>query len=87
MPKYSLGLVKALLAAMSTLLLTPFDLLAWTNGELLIWMDADRGHALEATAKKFEDDYGLKVTIQTPEKITDSFPVAAQMAKGPDIVI
>ena len=78
------GLLLALLA----LFLIPVDLFAWTNGELLIWMDADRGQALMASAaKKFENDFGLKVTIEAPEKITDSFPIAAQMAKGPDIVI
>src|ERR1700693_2331868 len=70
------------------LFLIPVDLFAWTNGELLIWMDADRGQALKAiAAKKFENDFVLKVTIEAPEKITDSFPIAAQMAKGPDIVI
>jgi maltose/maltodextrin transport system substrate-binding protein len=69
------------------LFLIPVDLFAWTNGELLIWMDADRGHALEAIGKKFENDFGLKVTVEAPEKITESFPIAAQMAKGPDIVI
>ena len=79
--------MKGLLLALSGLFLIPVNLLAWTNGELLIWMDADRGRALEAIAKKFENDFGLKVTIETPEKITDSFPIAAQMAKGPDIVI
>ena len=26
--------------------LVPFELFAWTNGELLIWMDVDRGQAL-----------------------------------------
>src|ERR1700726_4175321 len=78
-------LMKGLLLA---LFLIPVDLFAWTNGELLIWMDADRGQALKASgAKKFENDFGLKVTIEDPEKITDSFPIAAQMAKGPDIVI
>src|SRR5258708_39853930 len=78
------GLLLALLA----LFLIPLDLFAWTNGELLIWMDGDRGQALKAiAAKKFENDFGLKVTIEAPEKITDSFPIAAQMAKGPDIVI
>ena len=70
------------------LFLIPVNLFAWTNGELLIWMDADRGQALKATAaKKFENDFGLKVTIEDPWEITDSFPIAAQMAKGPDIVI
>src|SRR6476469_3570203 len=58
------------------LFLIPTDLFAWTNGELLIWMDADRGQALKAiAAKKFENDFGLKVTIEAPEKITDSFPI------------
>ena len=80
--------MKGLLLALLTLLLIPVDLFAWTNGELLIWMDADRGQALKATAeRKFESDFGVKVTIEAPEKITDSFPIAAQMAKGPDIVI
>jgi maltose/maltodextrin transport system substrate-binding protein len=79
--------MKSLPLVVSALFLIPVDLFAWTNGELLIWMDADRGHALEAMAKKFENDFGLKVTIEASEKITDSFPIAAQMAKGPDIVI
>jgi maltose/maltodextrin transport system substrate-binding protein len=79
------SLMKGLLLA---LFLIPVDLFAWTNGELLIWMDADRGQALKAVAAKtFEGYFGLKVRIESPEKITDSFPIAAQMAKGPDIVI
>ena len=67
--------------------LVPFGLSAWTNGELLIWMDAERGHGREPIVKKLEDDRGIRVTIETPEKITDSFPIAAQAGKGPDIVI
>jgi len=67
--------MKGLLLA---LFLIPLDLFAWTNGELLIWMDADRGQALKAiAAKKFENDFGLKVTIEAPEKITDSFPTVS----------
>jgi maltose/maltodextrin transport system substrate-binding protein len=62
-------------------------LFAWTDGELLIWMDTDRGHALKPIAQKFENHFGIKVTIESPEKITESFPLAAQVAKGPDIVI
>jgi maltose/maltodextrin transport system substrate-binding protein len=62
-------------------------LLAWTNGELLIWMDTDRGHGLEPIAKKFEGDFGVKVKIEAPENITDSFSIAAQAGKGPDILV
>ena len=87
MPKYFRQLTKGLLLVVSALFLIPVNLFAWTNGELLIWMDADRGHALETLAKKFENDFGIKVTIEAPQTITESFPIAAQMAKGPDIVI
>src|SRR5258707_11192988 len=60
---------------------------AWTNGQLLIWMDADRASAMQLAANRFEQDYGIPVRIETPEKITDNFPLAAQAAKGPAIVI
>jgi maltose/maltodextrin transport system substrate-binding protein len=50
-------------------------------------MDSDRGYALAPAAKKFETEFGIKVTIESPEKITDSFSIAAQAGKGPDIVI
>jgi hypothetical protein len=30
--------------------LVPFELLAWTNGELLIWTDAERGHRITSNA-------------------------------------
>jgi maltose/maltodextrin transport system substrate-binding protein len=69
------------------LCLVPMKLFAWTNGELLIWMDNERGHALQPIVNKFKSDLGLQVTIETPEKITDSFPIAAQAGKGPDLVI
>ena len=77
---------RLLLMSLALCLVTP-KLFAWTNGELLIWMDNDRGRALAPIIEKFKTDLGLKVTIETPEKITDSFPIAAQAGKGPDIVI
>jgi maltose/maltodextrin transport system substrate-binding protein len=79
--------MKRFLLVLSALCLIPMHLLAWTNGELLIWMDTDRGHALEPITKKFEGDFGVKIKIEAPENITDSFPIAAQAGKGPDIVI
>ena len=60
---------------------------AWTNGQLLIWMDADRASAMQLVADKFKQDFGIPVRIEAPVKITDSFPLAAQAGKGPDIVI
>jgi maltose/maltodextrin transport system substrate-binding protein len=75
------------LVLLLTFCLAATPLLAWTNGELLIWVDADRGRTLEPIAQRFESDFGIKATIEAPEKITDIFPLAAQVAKGPDIVI
>src|ERR1700758_3587604 len=79
--------MKRLLWILSALCLVPLNVFGWTNGELLIWMDNERGAALQPIVQKFEADLGLKVTVETPEKITDSFPIAAQAGKGPDIVI
>ena len=50
-------------------------------------MDNDRAKGLEPVAQKFQDDFGLKITIDTPEKVTDAFPMAAQAGKGPDVVV
>jgi maltose/maltodextrin transport system substrate-binding protein len=79
--------MKRLLLMLLALYLVTTRLFAWTNGELLIWMDNERGRALAPIAEKFKTDLGLKLTIETPEKITDSYPIAAQAGKGPDIVI
>lgn len=71
----------------SALILLPVRLLAWTNGELLIWMDNARADAMKRIAQKCEDDLGIKVSIETPQNITTDFPLAAEAGKGPDIVI
>jgi len=60
---------------------------AWTDGELLVWMDSDRTRTLEPVLKDFREKYGIKVQLEAPQNITDSFPTAAQSGKGPDIVI
>jgi len=76
-----------LMLILSVLTLGPIKLFAWTNGELQIWMDSDRGSAVQAIGQKFEADLGIKVTVESPQNITDNFPIAAQANKGPDIVI
>jgi len=61
----------------STAFLIPRNLLAWKSGELLIWMDSARARGLQSISKKFEKDFGIKVTTETPENITFSFPTAS----------
>jgi maltose/maltodextrin transport system substrate-binding protein len=68
-------------------LLLAIPAFAWTNGELLIWMDADRGRALESILQEFQQQYTIKVRVEAPQNLTDNFPTAAQSGKGPDIVV
>jgi len=70
-----------------TFWLTAIPAFAWTNGELLVWMDADRTRTMEPILKKFEEQYSIKVHLESPQNITDAFPTAAQVGKGPDIII
>jgi maltose/maltodextrin transport system substrate-binding protein len=59
---------------------------AWTDGELLIWITGNRGyHALGELGKKFEQEMGVSVKVETQEEIPDKFQAAAQSGKGPDI--
>ena len=59
---------------------------AWTDGELLIWITDNRGyHALGELGKKFEQEMGVSVKVETQEEIPDKFQAAAQGGKGPDI--
>jgi maltose/maltodextrin transport system substrate-binding protein len=59
---------------------------AWTDGELLIWITDNRGyHALGELGKKFEQEMGVPVKVETQEEIPDKFQAAAQSGKGPDI--
>jgi maltose/maltodextrin transport system substrate-binding protein len=74
----------ALLAALLTL--SAVRGYAWTNGELLIWTTDNRGyHAMAEIGKKFEEEMGVPVKVETQEGITDKFRSAAQGGKGPDI--
>ena len=60
--------------------------LAWTDGELLIWISDNRGYGpLVELGKRFEQEMGVPVKVQTQEDITNKFQAAAQGGKGPDI--
>jgi maltose/maltodextrin transport system substrate-binding protein len=69
------------------LLCSAFQAFAWTDGELLVWIGGDKGHAgLAEIGKKFEKDLGVPVKIETPDGLTDKFQASAQAGKGPDVV-
>src|SRR5262249_25592058 len=59
-----------------------------TDCELSVWINGDKGYnGLAEIGKKFEQDLGIKVTVEHPEGLTDKFQTAAQGGKGPDIVV
>ena len=59
---------------------------ALTEGELLVWISDNRGFkALAELGKKFEEEMGVPVKVETQEQITEKFQTAAQGGKGPDI--
>jgi maltose/maltodextrin transport system substrate-binding protein len=64
-----------------------FSALAWTDGELLVWINGDKGYrGLAEVGKKFEKELGVPVKVEAPEGATDKFQAAAQTGKGPDIM-
>jgi len=59
-----------------------------TDCELSVWIYDNKGYnGLAEIGKKFEQDLGIKVTVEYPEGLTDKFQTAAQSGKGPDIVV
>jgi maltose/maltodextrin transport system substrate-binding protein len=60
----------------------------WTEGELLIWVSDNRGfRSWVDLGKKFEQEIGVPVRVETQEQITEKFQAAAQGGKGPDIFL
>lgn len=61
---------------------------AWRDGELLIWINGDKGYnGLEQVGAQFERELGIKVTVEHPESLTDKFFHAAKGGLGPDILM
>lgn len=69
------------------LLCSAAQVFAWTDGELLVWINGDKGYrGLAEVGRKFEKDLGIPVKVEAPDGLTDKFQAAAQGGKGPDIV-
>lgn len=61
---------------------------AFERGELLIWINSDKGHeGLAEVGRRFEAETGVAVTVETPEDLTTQYDHYGYSAKAPDIVI
>lgn len=71
-------------AAMAGSLCLPLN--AFQEGELLIWINGDKGfRGLAEVGKLFEEELGIRVRVEAPEGVTDRFFQSAQAGTGPDI--
>jgi maltose/maltodextrin transport system substrate-binding protein len=61
---------------------------AWEPGNLLIWINGDKGYeGIAEIGRVFTEKSGVPVVVEHPEGATDKFFHAAKSGKGPDIMI
>ncbi|WP_276575721.1 maltose/maltodextrin ABC transporter substrate-binding protein MalE [Pantoea alhagi] len=87
MSKFKLNSKTLLLCAMSAALLPGAALAKIEEGKLVIWINGDKGYnGLAEVGKKFEQDTGIKVTVEHPDKLEEKYPQVAATGDGPDII-
>lgn len=87
MSKFKLNSKTLLLCAMTAALLPGAALAKIEEGKLVIWINGDKGYnGLAEVGKKFEQDTGIKVTVEHPDKLEEKYPQVAATGDGPDII-
>lgn len=87
MSKFKLNGKTLLLCAISAALLPGAALAKIEEGKLVIWINGDKGYnGLAEVGKKFEQDTGIKVTVEHPDKLEEKYPQVAATGDGPDII-
>ena len=75
------------LCSLTTALAFPMAASAMQEGEILIWINGDKGYdGLAEVGRKFEEDTGVKVNVQYPESLEAKFQQVAATGGGPDII-
>jgi maltose/maltodextrin transport system substrate-binding protein len=70
------------------LLLSATSAFAWAEGELLVWINKDKGYrGLVELGDRFAKNLHVSVKVETPDNLTAKFQSAARSGQGPDIVI
>jgi maltose/maltodextrin transport system substrate-binding protein len=86
MPQQFSQFMKNNLLVAAFVVLSAIRAFSWTEGELLLWLSDNRGYrSWVELGKKFEQEMGVPVRVETQEQITEKFQAAAQGGKGPDI--
>ncbi|ELR67143.1 Maltose/maltodextrin ABC transporter, substrate binding periplasmic protein MalE [Photobacterium marinum] len=75
------------LCSLSAALAFPMAASAMQEGEILIWINGDKGYdGLAEVGRQFEEDTGVKVNVQYPESLEAKFQQVAATGGGPDII-
>ncbi|SUG73466.1 maltose ABC transporter periplasmic protein [Salmonella enterica subsp. enterica] len=62
------------LSALTTMMISAPALAKIEEGKLVIWINGDKGYnGLAEVGKKFEQDTGIKVTVEHPDKLEEKF--------------
>ncbi|OZB20298.1 MAG: maltose ABC transporter substrate-binding protein MalE [Marinobacter sp. 34-60-7] len=81
-------MIRPILALALVSALFSMPALAFERGELLIWINSDKGYeGLAEVGRRFEAETGIPVTVETPDDLTTEYDHYGYSAKAPDIVI
>lgn len=75
------------LTAAATLMLSTSVQAKMQEGELLIWINGDKGYnGLAEVGKVFEEATGVAVKVEHPDRMEEKYPQLAATGDGPDII-
>ncbi|MGF1879060.1 maltose/maltodextrin ABC transporter substrate-binding protein MalE [Photobacterium frigidiphilum] len=75
------------LCSITMALAFPMAASAMQEGEILIWINGDKGYdGLAEVGRQFEEDTGIKVNVQYPDSLESKFQQVAATGGGPDII-
>ncbi len=80
-------IIKSCITALAAAAIASPAMGAITEGELLIWINGDKGYnGLAEVGKKFTEDTGITVKVAHPDKVEEKFQQLASAGNGPDIM-
>ncbi|MGF1703930.1 maltose/maltodextrin ABC transporter substrate-binding protein MalE [Photobacterium makurazakiensis] len=75
------------LCSLTAALAFPMAASAMQEGEILIWINGDKGYeGLAEVGRQFEEDTGVKVNVQYPDSLEAKYQQVAATGGGPDII-
>lgn len=79
--------IKFTLATLASLVISNAVMAKMTEGKLVIWINGDKGYnGLAEVGKKFENDTGIPVLVEHPDKLEEKFAQVASTGDGPDVI-